>query len=136
MSHELRHDQTDIWVGEVMTENAQSVLRHVLESSFPKEHFKGLSSSSVDEHNLRKIQDAYGAYMNETQIKEQGIQPLLDMLSQVEELYPPHPGHSFQQTPNHTRKGLLDNSANGLSKAINFIMGIGAEAMIFLSVEV
>ena len=136
MSHDLRDDQTDIWTGQVMAENAQLVLRRILEAPFPGQDLKTFGSGSIDEKNFQKMQDAYSACMNESQIAEQGSQPLLELLSMVEELYPPHPGRPIAPTSGHVQEGLKSESTNSLSRAIGFMMSIGAEALFSLSVQV
>ena len=119
-----------------MAENSQSVLRHVLESPFPKDEIEATSKLSIDEQNFQKMQDAYSACMNDTQIKEHGAQPLLELLSKVEELYPPHPCGQSVGMMDSAQKGLSSDNVDGLTRAVNFLMSIGTEAMVSLNVQV
>jgi endothelin-converting enzyme len=72
-----------------MAERSQSLLRHILETDYPKSsehsHFSPTqlraSDKSADERNFDKMKAAYDACLNTDAIKEAGDLPLRDFLS-------------------------------------------------------
>ena len=120
-----------------MRENADSVLRHVLESPGQSEIAMMVESSSADVENLDKIQDAYQACMNETEIKSHGVDPLIGILLELQDRLM---GSSFKlssdQSPPKQPSGLPSSSFSRLSDATEYLMSIGVEALISLSVQV
>lgn len=89
--HDLRPDQGDAFTGTIMSENSQTLLRHILEGEYPKESRHSSfspamlpkSPASLDEENFDKLKAGYDACMNETEIKSVGITPLKEITQQV-----------------------------------------------------
>ena len=77
--HDMRPDQGAIFAGTYMSEEAQSKLRHILES--PK------ASDPADSKNFDKLKAAYAACMDETTVNKRGTKPLQDLLSGLDNVY-------------------------------------------------
>jgi len=110
--HDLRADQGSAFTGTLMSEQSQLLLRHILESSYPKDSqvFKSSTSirsllifrehsyfspmqlmaveKSVDEKNFDKMKTAYDACLDENHIKDVGLKPLNQMLEEIKKAYP------------------------------------------------
>lgn len=94
--HDLRPDQGDAFTGTIMSENSQTLLRHILEAPYPEDskHSKFSpamlmhSTSSVDQQNFEKLKSAYDACMDEETIKTAGVKPLMDITGQVIKMFP------------------------------------------------
>lgn len=97
-----------------MSENSELLLRHILESPYPKSsqvriieaafthtsadnskqhsYFSpmnlGVFKKSADEENFDKMKSAYDACLDENSIKNADIGPLLHVLDQIKETYP------------------------------------------------
>ncbi|KAK6533662.1 hypothetical protein TWF694_002595 [Orbilia ellipsospora] len=118
--HEIREDQTNVASLQIMSEEGQLVLKRILESPSPDSESLFWTASSPDKAIFSKMQDAYGACMNETLLTSIGAQPLLDLVSKLEDLYP-------IKKP----KGAIDTS---LTDAIQFLMSIGVGGPISLGI--
>ncbi|KIW66438.1 hypothetical protein PV04_05773 [Phialophora macrospora] len=89
--HDLRPDQGDAFTGTIMSENSQTLLRHILEAPYPGDSAHSYFSprrldsagSSADKENFDKLQAAYDACLDEDTLKELGIAPLLDVLNET-----------------------------------------------------
>lgn len=132
--------KTDMWTGQIMAETGQSVLRHILESPFPKAMLMSDGSSSTDEANFDKIQGAYNACMNETEIQSKGVDPLLEILYTVKDLYPAEysedkPIESMEAAEYLQRKPS-DSDEVHLTRTLGYLMSLGADALISLGVTV
>ncbi|RVX75992.1 hypothetical protein B0A52_00349 [Exophiala mesophila] len=94
--HDLRPDQGDAFTGTIMSETSQTLLRHILESSYPGSSKHSTFSpanlakctASVDEQNFIKLQAAYNACLNEDIIKDIGVAPLASILNNILASYP------------------------------------------------
>lgn len=75
----MRPDQGAIFAGTFMSEEAQSRLRHILESP--------TASDPADSKNFDKLKAAYGACMDETTVNKRGIKPLQGLLSGLDNIY-------------------------------------------------
>jgi len=95
--HDLRPDQGDAFTGTIMSENSQTLLRHILEGEYPGESKHSYFSpmklqsnvASLDQENFEKLKAGYNACMNETAIKDVGIKPLVEIMHQVLDLFSP-----------------------------------------------
>jgi hypothetical protein len=93
--HDLRPDQGDAFTGTVMSENSDTLLRHILEGDYPKSSSHSYFSpaaldtekSSADKDNFKKLKSAYDACLNEDLIKSRGTQPLNDVLDETFEKF-------------------------------------------------
>jgi endothelin-converting enzyme len=95
-----------------MNENNQLILKHILESPTPKDESLFWSAESPDHEIFGKLQDGYSACMNETLLGSLGSKPLLDLLLQLDQIYP-------------TETLKLGKDDDSLTKAIEFLMSIG-----------
>ena len=94
--HDLRPDQGDAFTGTIMAENSQTLNRHILEASYPKDsahsYFSPMQLAKVlkspDESNFEKMKAAYDACMDEGKIAEVGTGPLMEVINHVKELFP------------------------------------------------
>ena len=80
--------------------------------------------SSVDQQNFDKLKTAYDACLDEDTIKKQGIKPLLEILSQVNDLFPPKQKSSGARTP----FGPKDSEA--LSSTMLFLYNLGLSPLL------
>ncbi|KAE8421745.1 hypothetical protein BDV36DRAFT_280350 [Aspergillus pseudocaelatus] len=106
--HDMRPDQGAIFAGTMMSETAQTRLRHLLSSSKPSE--------PADSNNFEKLKAAYTACMDETTVTKWGSKPLDNMLAEFEKIY------SRDSTS-------LRGSNTDLTKAILYLMESGVEAL-------
>ena len=118
--HEIREDQTSVGSLQIMSEEGQLLLKRTLESPVPKDTSLFWTASSPDQEIFTKMQDGYNACLNETLLKSIGSKPLLDLLSQLQDIYP-------VKKP----KGKGDTS---LTDAVGFLMSIGVSGPISLGV--
>jgi endothelin-converting enzyme len=124
--HDLRPDQGDAFTGTIMSENSQTLLRHVLEEPYPKEsrhsYFSpmqlGSSKKSADEENYDKMKAAYTACLSEDTIKHAGIWPLMDIIHQITDLFPISP------------TGATTADTDAFRKTIGFLSELGISALI------
>ncbi|KAI0378465.1 endothelin-converting enzyme 1 [Hypomontagnella monticulosa] len=94
--HDIPQDLSSYSTGTIMSENGQTILRHILESSYPttSEHSsfspRNLVSraASTDEENFLMIQEAYNSCMNETTLQKLGVQPLVSLIDRVAASFP------------------------------------------------
>ncbi|KAL8809939.1 MAG: hypothetical protein Q9200_002994 [Gallowayella weberi] len=137
--HDLRPDQDSVSVGSVMYENSQRTLRHLLESPYSDPGNKAASTVSADEHIFDKIQSAYNACMDEKTIRKIGSEPLLDLLRDLEESYPPPPHfgrpNSYCNTNTQQQNGLMKYGNRGLTRAISYLSRIGVPALVAFSID-
>ncbi|KAF2660421.1 endothelin-converting enzyme [Lophiostoma macrostomum CBS 122681] len=94
--HDLRPDQGHTFTGIIMSENSQTLLRHILEAPYPKDsehsYFSPMqlstSAKSEDEQNFDKMKAVYEACLDEDVIKKAGTAPLLGVLDDIVKLFP------------------------------------------------
>jgi len=98
-----------------MNENNQLILKHILESP-------ASLSANPDHEIFTKLQDGYHACMNETLLASIGSKPLLDVLMQLDGIYP---------TELTSKSSKQDDS---LTKAIEFLMGVGVAGPVSIGV--
>lgn len=124
-----------------MLEKSQQVLRHVLEPSFSNE------TSFIDTLNLSdklifsKVQNAYGACMDEERLKALGSGPLIEVLRIIEKTFPATTPETAIENPplSHQRqKPLLakENTDNHLTKTLTYLERIGVTALVSFSISV
>ncbi|KAF2153618.1 peptidase family M13 [Myriangium duriaei CBS 260.36] len=112
-THEIREDQTGIGSLNIISEENQLLLKRILEATEPP-HDTSLfwTASSPDREIFAKMQASYNACMNETRLRSLASAPLIDLLKSLDKEY----------------------DRNSLTGAVHFLMSIGAEAPITLSV--
>ena len=132
--HDLRADQGGVFAATIMAENAQMILRHVLEASYPAENQVIEVHSTAKQKIFEKLQNAYDACMDEEAIRSKGSAPLLDVLRKVEELFPAARPHddvtTFPGSQEVSQKGLLFVDESQLSKTVAYLTSIGVNALI------
>lgn len=129
--HDLRSDQGSAFTGTIMAENSQQILRHLLESPYPIEH-KRVETDSLAKHEIfDKLHDGYESCINEDKIKQLGSAPLLNILRNIEKLFParrPHDGlDSFQ---NSKQKDLSPHRNRKLPRTMAYLNSIGVSALV------
>lgn len=102
-----------------MSEEGQLTLKRVLESPAPEDTSLFWTSSSPDEEIFSKMQDSYNACLNETQLRNVGSKPLIDLLVKLGNIFP-------EKKPKGKDTSLTD--------AVKFLMTIGARGPISLGV--
>ncbi|KUI71673.1 Endothelin-converting enzyme 1 [Cytospora mali] len=118
--HEIREDQSGVDSLQIMSEEGQLLLKRIVESPAPADTSLFWTASSPDQEIFAKMQDGYNACLNETLLKSIGSKPLLDLVSQLQEIYP-------VKNP----KGKGDAT---LTDAVKFLISIGVEGPISLGV--
>lgn len=136
-----RPDQGSTFTGTIMLEKSQQILRHVLE---PSSSSKTSITDALNPHNkliFSKVQDAYGACMNEERLKTLGSRPLIEVLRIIEKTFPaampelvtgkPPLSHQHQQP-------LLvkENTDNHLTQILTYLEKIGVTALVSFSISV
>ena len=135
--HDLRADQGNAFTGTLMAEDAQQILRHVLESSYTADEYNIETDSSAKRDIFEKLQTAYDACMDEDLIKNVGATPLLDVLRKVEELFPAaRPDDSLPLLKSMDQKGMLLESEDPLSKTLTYLTSIGMDPLLSFYVTV
>ena len=138
LKHDLREDQSDVFVGTIMAENSQLLLRHVLEAPIAKNTIR--DRETVDEENFNKIYDAYNACLNETEIKKIGSSPLLNILLKIEELFPasrPNQMRGLVPSMDHPQqKSIVYEGENELSNTMAYLMDIGVDTLVSFDIQV
>ncbi len=135
--HDLRADQGNVFTGTLMAEDAQQILRHVLETSYTVDEYKIETDSSAKRDIFQKLQTAYNACMDEALIKNVGSTPLLDVLRKVEELFPAaRPDASLRLLKSVDQKGILSEGEQPLSKILTYLTSIGMDPLLSFSVTV
>jgi endothelin-converting enzyme len=122
--HDMRPDQGSIFTGTIMAEDAQTQLRHILESQSGIGEFTNAVESASDSDNFRKLKAAYDACMDLSKLKKCGSKPLESILTRIEEIYP----SVSQDEP---------ASQDNLTAVILYLIDIGIEALVnpFVSVR-
>lgn len=124
-----------------MLEKSQQILRHVLEPSTSSK------TSFIDALNLddklifSKVQDAYGACMDEERLKTLGSKPLIEVLRVIEKKFPAATPELITGNPplshQHQKPLLVEvNTDNHLTKTITYLEKIGVTALISFSISV
>jgi len=76
-------------------------------------------SRSADEDNFEKMKAAYEACLNENAIKELGTAPLMEILHQVEDIFPPTTSNEISiYDTNAIKEAILVLADNGVSALI------------------
>lgn len=89
--HDMRPDQSMTDALNIMAQNGDSILRHVLEGIYPGESNHSTFSprslaeatASIDEQNFNEIQRAYNACMAVNDISKRGITPIEEVLKDL-----------------------------------------------------
>jgi endothelin-converting enzyme len=120
-SHEIREDQAGVGNLQIMNENNQLTLKHILESPAPKDTSLFWTAANADQEIFGKLQNGYNACMNETLLASIGSKPLLNLLLKLDKIY-------ATENPKSSKK---DDS---LTKAVEYLMEIGIEGPISVDV--
>lgn len=138
--HDLRADQGSSFTGTIMAENSQQILRHLLESPYPIDNQRVEIDSEAKHEIFDKLHDGYESCINEDSIKQLGSAPLLNILRNIEKLYPaprPHSGlQSFPIGQSSNQKDLSSRREKKLSKMMAYLSSIGVSALVDLMVGV
>ncbi|KAI4592639.1 hypothetical protein KJ359_010541 [Pestalotiopsis sp. 9143b] len=94
--HDIPEDRTSYSTTTVMSENGQAIIKRILQGAYPGESKHSSFSpqnlaalaTSTDEANFNIMKDAYDACINETVIKEIGVQPLVSLVNEVAHSFP------------------------------------------------
>lgn len=94
--HDIPEDRSSYSTAAQMSENGQTIIRHILEDVYPgsSQHSSfspmnlAVMASSADEMNFNTMKTAYNACLNETAIKDVGIQPLVHLIEEVAKSFP------------------------------------------------
>jgi endothelin-converting enzyme len=84
------------------------------------------SASSVDQQNFDKLKAAYDACMDEANIKKAGINPLLEVVHQVAELFPISESTFYKRTP------LLGKDKEGIPDVLFYLNKLGLSPLVSL----
>lgn len=133
-----RPDQGSTFTGTLMLEKSQQLLRRVLEPSF---------SSFIDTLSLpdklifSKVQNAYGACMDEERLKALGSGPLIEVLRVIAKTFPaatPELVIGNSPLPHQRQKPLLakENTDDHLTKTLTYLEKIGVTALVSFSISV
>lgn len=117
--HDLRSDQAELYTGNIMAEQAQSISLHILDDEEAENSTARCPGDSVDDKNFCKAKAAYDACMDDETIKEKGTKPLQKVLDKVVELFP--------------TEGGKDNS---LTETLLYFGDIGVDALVSLMISV
>ena len=132
--HDLRADQGGAFTGTIMAENAQMILRHVLESPYSFDSQVIEVNSAAKQKIFEKLHDAYDACIDEKAIRGMGSAPLLDVLRKVEELFPAARPYddvtTFPGLHEVEQKGLSFADDSPLTKTVAYLTSIGVTALI------
>ncbi|KAI4744544.1 endothelin-converting enzyme [Aureobasidium sp. EXF-12298] len=119
-SHEIREDQAGVGNLQIMNEDNQLILKHILESPAPKDTSLFWTAANPDQEIFTKLQNGYNACMNETLLASVGSKPLLDLLWQLDGIYP--------------EKSKSSKKDESLTKAIEYLMEIGVAGPVSVDV--
>ena len=139
--HDLRADQGSLFTGTLMAENAQQILRHVLETPYEADHV-ATASSAADREIFEKLQDGYHACMDEVHLKEIGSAPLLTILRRIESLFPAKGSQrakqdtEFPQLITQQQLGLAFEADDRLSETVIYLASIGVTSLVDVGVGV
>lgn len=94
--HDLRPDQGQTNVFNTIAEDGETIIRHILEGSYPGNSTHSsfsprnlaATSASADELNFDDLQRAYNACLALSDIKKLGLTPLEAIFSDIAELFP------------------------------------------------
>ena len=132
--HDLRADQGGAFTGTIMAENAQMILRHVLESPYPVDNQVIEVNSAAKQKIFEKLHDAYDSCIDERAIRGVGSAPLLDILRKVEALFPAARPYDhvtpFPRLHGVEQKGLSFVDDSPLTKTVTYLTSIGVNALI------
>jgi endothelin-converting enzyme len=136
--HDIRSDQGEIFVGTLMFESSQTLLRHILEGSTSNELSN--RNPAIDEANFAKIKNAYDACMDEEGIKKYRSGPLLDFLNEIEDRYHLNTARMNEAVRTALSPSVsqttLENYDNSLTDAVLFLMDIGVDALLSFGISV
>ncbi|KAI1344016.1 endothelin-converting enzyme 1 [Xylariaceae sp. FL0016] len=94
--YDIPSDSSSYSTSTLMSDNGKTALRHILESPYPNasQHssFSPMNlvriAASTDEDNFLTMQEAYNACMDESTIKEVGVEPLRNLISKISKSFP------------------------------------------------
>lgn len=120
--HDMRSDQSRIFTGTEMAENAQTQLRHILEAGVVPGaseigHVTAQAAQDVDVDNFGKLKAAYDACMDESAVRAKGTEPLQRLLAGLEDIY-------------GLASDLKHDTTKGLTEALLYLFEAGVEALV------
>jgi endothelin-converting enzyme len=147
-NHDPRPDQGSIGTFNSMAEDGASLLRHILEAPYPNasshSHFSpgslSVSMSSIDQDNFEELQRGYNACMDLDGIRKVGIDPLIDLLVELEGVYPeklpsPNPPQpTFPPTPPKPPVPPVENVSFGMPEVMIFLRNRGIGGIVDIGV--
>ncbi|CAJ2511492.1 Uu.00g071170.m01.CDS01 [Anthostomella pinea] len=94
--HDIPQDRSSYSTASLMSDNGQTTLRHILESSYPNASQHSTFSpqnlmslaASTDEENFLMMQESYNSCMNETVLQQIGVAPLVSLIDKVVKYFP------------------------------------------------
>lgn len=133
--HDMRADQEHLSTAALMSENAQQILRHVIESSYEKSSETVEAMTNDDQAIFDKLRDGYGACMNETLLKDVASGALIKVLKHLGKLYPGHsPAHGALPGVVSAEQNVLEDDPDELTAAVNSLTNIGVETILSMYV--
>ena len=119
--HDLRPDQGQMFTGTLMSENSQTILRHILEGDISK-------VPSVDRDNFEKLLADYEACTDEKTINSLGLEPLRAMVDEVKK--------SFPVSSVSAHHGMANATSKDLTETILYMTNVGISALVAIGVGV
>ena len=139
-NHDLRADQGALFSSTLMSENAQQVLRHVVETSYSSKDQLFEMHSTAKEGIFVKLKDYYDACMDEKHIKSLGSAPLISTLKDIAKLFPIEESPSLAvvdpHTQDHLQAPLKSHDTNHLTQTVAHLTSLGITAFVDLDVGV
>ena len=133
--HDMRADQEHLSTAALMSENAQQILRHVIESPYEKSSDTAAAMTNDDQVIFNKLRDGYNACMNETLLKEKASEPLIEVLKHLEKLYPGiYPEGRDNSEAISSGQSVLGGRPDELTAVINYLTNIGVQSIISMYV--
>jgi endothelin-converting enzyme len=142
-THDPRPDQGTIGVFQQIADDGSSLLRHILEAPYPDSsshsYFSpmnlAVATSNLDKENFDQLQRAYNACMAVEEIKKKGVDPLIDLLVDLEGLYPvdlpsPNPPQpTMPPAPPKPPFPPVENVSFGMPEVLTFLQKRGIDAI-------
>ena len=129
--HDLRPDQSDMFRGTLMAEEAEATLRHILETD-PS------GIDSADAENFGKLKANYDACMDEGTVKASGLRPLKQMVDHIKSIYSvSRETNMWRASPILQTVAGLSSPSKELAKAYLYMVsnGVGALTYVFVGVS-
>ena len=133
--HDMRADQEHLSTAALMSENAQQILRHVIESHYEKSSETAVTMTNDDQVIFDKLRDGYNACMSETLLKEKASGPLIEVLKHLEKLYPGlYLGNQAYHDATSSEQSALGGRPDELTAVVNYLTNIGVQTILSMYV--